>query len=772
MSTFTGYLRSRSDDELVALLRERPDLAAPSPTTIASLGVRATSRGSLERALASVDAGVLQVLEAVVALGPGVDLRAAITGTAAGTSADTELVDAALARATELVLVFRDDEGLHPAPGLAELLGPYPAGLAPVTSADPSPDVVDVLRDAPSGVTPVLDALTWGPPVGLAPSHATATAAAVDWMVRRHLLVMGDGRHVILPRTVALALRGGRTHRGAAVAPTPFVPTRAAGTVSAEGTAAGERIVRLVAHLGRLWEENPAGVLRSGGLGVRELRRVATALEVDERQAALVVEVAAAAGLVADDGEESPSFVPTVAMDEWSVRPVAERWALLASTWLSTTRTAWLVGGRDEAGSVRPALSPELFRAWAPRLRRSVLGLLADLEPGGAPDADAVLEVLGWRTPRSIPPMAAVAAVLDEASDMGVLGAGALSEPGRALLSSADEAVAAFTAALPESIDEILLQGDLTGIVPGRPSDELEALIAQLAHVESRGGAVTVRFTADSVRTAFDDGATAEALLAELGRFARGPVPQPLEYLVRDAARRHGRLRAGAASSYLRSDDPALLAGLVDNPRLAGLGLFALAPTVLAAQAPTRELVEALRAQGLAPAAETPDGHVLHVAREVRRVGRRGRGAAARRREAGEAAAPALDAAALGVLVARLRAPEPVAPAAPAAGAVTTSGPVTAGGPTTAAAQNGTDEPVDALLLLREAAAEKEEVWVELVGPTGKPETRLLRPLRIDAGRLRAADVQRESELTVAVHRIASVRRATPTSRTADEETA
>lgn len=756
MSTFTGFLRSRSDDELVALLRGRPDLAAPSPTTIASLGVRATSRGSLERALASVDAGVLQVLEAVVALGPDADVRAAIADTPAGVA----LVDAALERAGELALLFRDDEGLHPAPGLAELLGPYPAGLAPASPTDPPGDVVDVLPDAPAGVAPVLDALTWGPPVGLAPSNATATAAAVDWMVRRRLLVMGDGRHVVLPRTVALALRHGRTHRAAALAPTPHFATRLPATVGAESTDAGERIVRLVAQLGRLWEENPAGVLRSGGLGVRELRRVAAELEVDERLAALVVELAAAAGLVGDDGEELPSFVPTVAMDEWSLAPVATRWMLLASTWLATSRTPWLVGGRDEAGTVRPALSPDLHRAWAPRLRRSVLGVLAAQPAGAAPDAAAVLEVLAWRTPRSVPPVAAVSAVLAEAADVGVLGAGALSDAGRALLSSADEAAAAFEAALPPSLDEILLQGDLTGIVPGRPSDELEALIARTARVESRGGAVTVRFTADTVRLAFDDGATAEGLLADLARFARGPVPQPLEYLVRDAARRHGRLRAGAAASYLRSDDPALLAGLVDNPKLSGLGLFTLAPTVLAAQAPTRELIDALRAQGLAPAAETPDGHVLHVARDVRRVGRRGRAAAGRR--TGSEAPAVSTAAELTALVARLRAPEPVAPARPVA----------------PAADDGTDEPGDALLLLREAVAEKADVWVELVGPTGRPERRLLRPLRIDGGRLRAADVQRESELTVAVHRIASVRRARPAAAPesadgiADEETA
>ena len=108
-------------------------------------------------------------------------------------------------------------------------------------------------------------------------------------------------------------------------------------------------------------------------------------------------------------------------------------------------------------------------------------------------------------------------------------------------------------------------------------------------------------------------------------------MPQPLEYLVRDAARRHGRLRVGSASGYVRADDPSLLAGLVEDPRLASLGLVRLAPTVLAAQAPARELVEALRAHGLAPVAEGPDGQVVHVVSSIRRVGRRATAGARRR---------------------------------------------------------------------------------------------------------------------------------------------
>ena len=48
---------------------------------------------------------------------------------------------------------------------------------------------------------------------------------------------------------------------------------------------------------------------------------------------------------------------------------------------------------------------------------------------------------------------------------------------------------------------------------------------------------------------------------------SRTPIPQALSYLIDDLARRHGALRAGTASAYLRCDDEALLARVVERPR-------------------------------------------------------------------------------------------------------------------------------------------------------------------------------------------------------------
>ena len=750
MPTFTAHLRSSSDEELAVLLARRPDLASPFPGNVTSLAVRATGRASLERALAGVDAVVVQVLEAVAALGGAT--RDAITQAVAGGPHDevTRAVDEALA----LALLHPDDDGsLVLAPGVAELLGAHPAGLAPEV-AGPADLTVLPSDDDPlaAPARAVLDALTWGPPVGLAPGPGSPAGDAVAMLVARGLLVRGAGRHVLLPGSVALALRGGRTHRGVAAPPDlTQVPHRPATTVAAESASAGERCVRLVARLLRAWEQDPPGVLRAGGLAVRELRRTAQRLDVDEREAAFVVELAFAAGLLAVDDDEPAVFAPTTEADSWTGLDLPHRWVTLASAWLATTRTPWLVGSRDDRGSLIAALDPELSRPWAPRLRRAVLAVLA-AEPGGAPDADAVVAALAWSTPRTVPPRGAVEAVLEEAATLGVLGAGAVSEAARLLLAPEREAdpASAFAAGLPPQVGDLLLQGDLTGIVPGRPTAALESLLDRAAAVESRGGALTVRFTPESVRRALDDGLTADDLLAQLTAAARGGVPQALDYLVRDAARRHGRLRAGAASSYLRADDPALLAGLADDPRLADLGLLQLAPTVLAAQVSTHELVERLRAHGLAPVAETPDGQVLHLERTVRRARRRGA-----RRTASPVVTRSPDVAAL---VRRLRSADHRAPADAAAPEQAQA--PSPGAPRTAHPEVGTDDPAAALALLREAAAARENVWVELVGPTGRPERRLLRPLRVEGGRLRAVDPVRESELSVAVHRIGVVQRA------------
>lgn len=784
---FTQHLRERGESGLTALLDVRPDLASPPPSSVPSLAARAASRASLDRALADLDAWSLQVLEAVLALDDGVQGTALATAIGAG----RDEVEPALRVLYERALVWTEADPvpdsplgevpLAAAPGLGDVLGPYPAGLGPplaatlarrtpaallrlaedVGLADPKPDsaalaerlvehladpatVAGLLDRGPGAARRVLSALTWGPPVGHSTGGddaASPVRGAIQWLLRHGLLATSDAQHVVLPREVGLALRGGRTHREPARQPTPAARPGDRQRVGADAVRHAEEMVRLVRDLLTLWGEQQPAVLRSGGLGVRELRRLAAHLGVNEEAATFVVEVAGSAGLVADDGQAPPMIAPTTAADDWLASGVGDRWQRLAATWLTSERAAWLVGTRDDNGVLRSALDPELRRPWVPRLRAAVLGVLRDGDGGF--DPPAVHEVLRWRAPRAAPTVHAIQAILGEATTLGVVGAGALSSPGRALIDG-DDAARTLEGALPRAVDEVLLQADLTGVVPGRPTQELADVLEAAAQVESRGSALTVRFTEATVRAALDAGVLATDLLDGLARHSRTGVPQPLEYLIGDVARRHGRLRVGMAACYVRSDDSALLAGLVADRALADLGPLLLAPTVLAMHAPIAAVLGALRTRGLSPVTEDDAGQVVVAGSRPRRIPEPA-GAPPAESPDEEARTRRLRALAADLLSAERRAP---------------SGPVPA-----PAAWRAGDPAAPALALdaLREAAAEHRQVWLDVVGQDGATTRRRVRPVRVDAGRVRVIDLDREAELTIAVHRIADVHTEQPT---------
>jgi hypothetical protein len=132
-----------------------------------------------------------------------------------------------------------------------------------------------------------------------------------------------------------------------------------------------------------------------------------------------------------------------------------------------------------------------------------------------------------------------------------------------------------------------------------------------LADQESRGGAGVYRFTATSLRGAFDQGWSAADVRRWLERHSTTGVPQPLAYLVDDVARRHDSIRVGPAGSYVRLSDQAQAAALLAHPAAAALGLRAVAPGVLVASVDEHELLPLLQELGLAPALENGAGEVI-----------------------------------------------------------------------------------------------------------------------------------------------------------------
>ncbi|RSS62723.1 helicase C-terminal domain-containing protein, partial [Streptomyces sp. WAC06614] len=606
-----------------------------------------------------------------------------------------------------------------------------------------------LLEQAPPEAHHVLGRLVWGPPYG---EVTPDPAAPVRWLRDRGLLLPASARTLVLPREVALHLRGGRAHRRIEPVAPPVVAARTHRPELVDGNSAGQALaaVATVEELVSSWDQGGPPVLRAGGLSVRDLKRTAVALDVAEPVAAFWIELAYAAGLLASDGEADERYAPTPAFDAWVEAPPAERWARLATAWLPATRTPGVVGEQDAKGRTLAALGPDLDRSAAPGVRRRVLELLADLPAGAAADPNSVLERLEWERPlRATGELRAQLArwTLDEAERIGVTGRGALAGVGRALLAGTDPA-ALLAPLLPEPVDHVLLQADLTAVAPGPLRRPLAETLAVLADVESKGGATVYRFTPASVRRALDAGRAASDLHDFLAAHSITPVPQPLAYLIDDVARRHGHLRVGAASSYLRCDDDSVLGEILADKRSAGLGLRRLAPTVLAATAEPGALLDGLRAMGYAPAAESHTGDVLVTRAGARRTPERTPPVPV------PEGLPVPDATLLAAAVRAIRAGDVAAtavrrePAGAAAGAPA-AGPAAGELPRTSAAET--------LATVQAAALTGSAVWIGYVNADGAASQRVIAPVRVEGGFVTGYDHTADEVRTYALHRITGV---------------
>ncbi|GAA3460056.1 helicase-associated domain-containing protein [Saccharothrix longispora] len=627
-TTLAEWLRAQEDHALVALLRARPDLATPPPADTAVLATRIGSRASVARACEDLDTLTLTVLEALLVL--DADLAPVDAKAVRALFGKTD-VRPALRLLRARALLWGPDDALSTPPASRDAVTPFPCGLGRSV-----PGLVDVdVDDLPEDERRVLRALAAGPPVGqtkdaarLVPLEGATTP--IQKLLARGLLVRRDAQTVELPREVGLKVRGA-SPLGPVQAKEPALGTvaRDPSTVDHTGGGAALELSRHVEALLRGWSDEPPAVLRSGGVGVRELRKLARDLDVDERRAALLVELVVNAGLVADSDGAEPEWVPTTQTDAWLVAAPEHRWAALAQAWVDLPRLPGLIGRRDDRDRLLNPLAPELNRPAAPRDRRRVLEALAALEPGtSVTDPDELAAVLAWRAPRRGGRLRdeLVRWTVEEGTAVGVLALGALTAQGRTLLAEGPAAAAKRLGdALPAPVDHVLVQADLTVVAPGRLDPELADEIALVADVESAGGATVYRVHEGSVRRAFDAGRSAADLHELFRARSRTPVPQSLTYLIDDAARKHGRLRGGAAGSFLRCDDPVLVAEVLAHPASERLELRRIAPTVLVGPLPLAEVLDVLRAAGFAPAAEGPDGRVLDLREGGRRIAGKGR---------------------------------------------------------------------------------------------------------------------------------------------------
>jgi len=363
--------------------------------------------------------------------------------------------------------------------------------------------------------------------------------------------------------------------------------------------------------------------------------------------------------------------------------------------------------------------------------------VIAELPAGRAiSQPDDLVAVLAWRAPRheSRRRDEMVGWTVQEATTLGILALGALSSAGRALLSDGVTAAATkLVTALPEPVNQVVVQADRTVVAPGPLEPELAREIGLVADVESAGAATVYRVTEHSVRRALDAGRSAADLHELFRTRSVTPVPQSLSYLIDDVARRHGRLRGGIAAAFLRCDDPALITELLAHPVAARCALRRLAPTVLVSPLSLAVLLDEVRGAGFLPVAEGSDGEVVDLRGGARRA--KVRAQPTRRATAPPTPSPEQ----LAALVATVRAGD--------AAALPPPGP----GRRTAAVSTAAT-----LELLQGAAHAGSSVRIGYVDSHGVANRRIVRPVNVGGGMLEGIDRGADELRRFPLHRITS----------------
>ncbi len=422
---------------------------------------------------------------------------------------------------------------------------------------------------------------------------------------------------VVVPGEVGLALRGGHT-TVERVDDVPALATTERSERRSTRVAAGAAFeaVRRLELLLDLWGADPPSALRSGGLGVRDLKATAAALHVDEATMALLVETASASGLLATaaDGVGNPVWLPTDLVD--TLGAAAARRAVGRAG-------PDLAGQPADAGAGRvPRHRRQAVERAGARAGRRAHGRDPRDDAGGAGGV-ARRRVPGRRDRRAVRGRAAALAAAAPAAEPRRPGAldghrgrrarghrarrPGVVRPGPAGRRGRQGDTRRWPGCCPSRSTTCCCRPTSPRSRPGRWSRSWPGgCSSSPTWSRAVGRPSTASPPARSAAPSTPAGPRSSCTSSS-GRCRGRPVPQPLTYLVDDTARTFGSVRVGHAEAFLRADDETALTELLHHPKASALALRRLAPTVLVSTDAARP-----------PAAP--------AARARRRAGRRGRG--------------------------------------------------------------------------------------------------------------------------------------------------
>lgn len=277
--------------------------------------------------------------------------------------------------------------------------------------------------------------------------------------------------------------------------------------------------VRRVAKLLPTIASRPVRLGRKGQPAVIAVRDLAEAAHCSPDQAARLLDVMLAAGLVhTQHGRSTTAQLEIVdaAAQQWLMEfDYPARWIALAAPTISRFEAKLRRGITECAGNLG---------ALASRLRHDY-PLLPDSE------MDALLRMI------------------DTAEDLGLSLHGWLTPAADALLAG-DEASAKRIAEqdIPAPAAGVYLQPDLSIIVPGPLAAADEAMLSAITETEQLGPAASLRIsTARITRAVLRAGSGSQEVREALARLSLTGIPQPLDYLLRDLDRKQADHAPGFA---------------------------------------------------------------------------------------------------------------------------------------------------------------------------------------------------------------------------------
>ncbi|WIM68348.1 helicase-associated domain-containing protein [Corynebacterium breve] len=575
------------------------------------MATRLTLPGSLSRAVRTLTSLEIAVLESAGDLGAELE-PVSTDAIVAKLPVASELALAAIERLRRLALLFGDQD-VRVTPGA---LGALPQGWRVLDHAPAT--VQKLVEGLDRQQRAVLDTLASSGGVGS--THDAGPDAdpsrPIPQLIAKELLVRVNSSTVRLPRPVRDALRGETPQDfpltpsqrfSNHTAPSPLIDEAAA----AQGLDATRTMRRIITRLGH----EPVALNKDGSVGVRALSTLAKELDLEVEDLAFLITVGESAGLIGR-GEidvDINGLAPTKDAPNWVDARISEQWAIVFAGWVASPWQVGKLNGTDERGQTIRLLSESMHSPDVRRARTLVLRQFART-PGAPLTLDDVLADLRFSAPilASGIRTAEVSTIVSQAHLVGALAQHAASSALVALLN--DENLAQATSALvPAEVSYVIPQADMTILAPGPLTPELQSELERFAILESPGLASVYRVNESSIRKGLDEGRQPSEIIAWLHEHSPTGVPQPMEFLINDAARGHGSIRAGEAVSYIRSEDPALI---TQASTLLSQALTRIAPQVAVSQLPLTKLLALLRGVGLQPTAEDGSGASISMAPE------------------------------------------------------------------------------------------------------------------------------------------------------------